>query len=258
MLRKLIKYEVKATSMIFICMYLAIIGLSIFNKLFTTVHFEWGIVATGCIVVALFVALGVVTVMMAVQRFNKNLLGDEGYLMFTLPVDSKKIIISKLLVTLMWTAISGIVAVLALAILFSINVEWYTIKEAFTHIGDMWPQFNTEIQAEMGLSAWGFINSMIIAIVVSYIEFILMIYASLTVAQLPVFSKHRGLSAFGAFFIFNILINNILTAIFVRCICLANPSGKTTMLLGITGVVIISIGLFFGINTILSKHLNLE
>ena len=258
MLRKLLKYEVKATAMVFVCMYLAIIGLSIFNKLFNTFNFQRGKVLTGCIVVALFVALGVTTVIMAVQRFNKNLLGDEGYLMFTLPVDSKKIIISKLLVTLMWTVISGLVAIISFIILFSAYMDWYSIKEVISQIQVLWHSFNEEITEQIHMNAGVFISCIAIGGAASYIEFILIIYGSLTVAQLPVFSKHRGLSAFGTFFVLNILVNNVLTAIFARCINLSETSAQAIILSGITVVIIICIGLFFGINTILSKHLNLE
>lgn len=258
MLRKLLKYEVKATSMIFIFMYIAIIGLAIFNKIFNSFEFEWGIVATAGVLVALFMALGVITVIMAVQRFNKNLLGDEGYLMFTLPVDNKKIIISKLLVTIMWTFFSGIVALLTFMILCSTYIDWYTIKEAVEQIQVHWRELDAELRINTQMSIWGFMICMAIAIIVSYTEFILMIYGSLTIAQLPIFSKHRGLSAFGAFFVFNIIINNILTTIIFGIVDINTLSPKMVMIGGIIFSVIISIGLFVGINIILNKHLNLE
>lgn len=258
MLGKLLKYEIKATSMVFVCMYLAIIGLSIFNKLFNTFNFQQGKVFTEVIVVALFVTLGVITVIMAVQRFNKNLLGDEGYLMFTLPVDSKKIIISKLLVTLMWTVISGFVAIISFIILFSGYLDWYSIKEAISQIQVLWQELNEKIIEGSQMTAGVFTICLLIGGIVSYIEFILVIYGSLTVAQLPVFSKHRGLSAFGAFFVLNIVINHILTAIFDCFIDFSKVPAQTIILGGIIVVIIISAGLFFGINVILSKHLNLE
>lgn len=258
MLGKLLKYEVKATSMVFLYMYLAIIGLAIFNRVSITFDFQWGEAATGCIVVALFVALGVITIIMAIQRFNKNLLGDEGYLMFTLPVDSKKIIISKLLVTLMWTVISAIVAILALLILFSAYINWQEAREFFSEMGVLWNKFNAEIMAQAHITAGGFVVGIIVGIIVGYIELILMIYGSLTVAQLPVFSKHRGLSAFGTFFVVNVIANNVLMSFLTHVVDLNEASAKVAMLSGIVIAVIICIGLFFGINTILSKHLNLE
>lgn len=258
MLGKLLKYEVKATSMVFLCMYLAIIGLAIFNRVSISLDFQWGKALTGCIVVALFVALGVMTIIMAIQRFNKNLLGDEGYLMFTLPVDSKKIIISKLLVTLMWTVISGIVAVLALLILFSAYIDWQGASRFFSEMGILWNKFNAEIMEQAHITAGGFVVGIIVGIIVGYIELILMIYGSLTVAQLPVFSKHRGISAFGTFFVVNLIANNVLMSFLTHVVDLNEASAKTAMLSGIVIAVIICIGLFFGINTILSKHLNLE
>lgn len=256
MLGKLLKYEIKATSSTFIFMYLAIIGLAIFNRLFNNFEFSWGSSITAIILVALFIALGVMTIIMAVQRFNKNLLGDEGYLMFTLPVGSKQIVFSKLIVTLMWTFFSGIVAIVTFLILFGNCIDWSIIKDLFTH--SEWKSIDMELKANMQMGVWGFMISMIVAIIVSYIEFILMIYGALTVAQLPVLSKHRGLSAFGAFFIFNIVVNDIGISVLWNAINITSVSPKTIMLSSITFVAIISIGLFIGISVILNKHLNLE
>lgn len=45
---------------------------------------------------ALCVAIVVLTAMIIIQRFNKNLIGDEGYLMFTLPVSHVQLLTSKL------------------------------------------------------------------------------------------------------------------------------------------------------------------
>ena len=44
---------------------------------------------------ALLIAIVVLNILIVIQRFWNGLLKDEGYLMFTLPVSSRKLILSK-------------------------------------------------------------------------------------------------------------------------------------------------------------------
>ncbi|MFQ9052505.1 MAG: ABC transporter permease [Oscillospiraceae bacterium] len=53
------------------------------------------------------------TLVLMVYRFYKNLMTDEGYLMFTLPVSRSQLIWSKLLVALVWSVLSTVLAALA-------------------------------------------------------------------------------------------------------------------------------------------------
>lgn len=92
MLGKLLKYELKATSRTFLPIYGALILVALGNRLFRMGNINLGFGLTTAILVGLFVALGVLTLMVTIQRFNRNLLGDEGYLMFTLPVGPNQLI----------------------------------------------------------------------------------------------------------------------------------------------------------------------
>ena len=98
MLGKLIKYEFKATGRILLPLYGALLVFALINRLLfrssldETINNTFGTIggianilsvfAYGCTMAAVFV----VTFFVIVQRFYKNILGDEGYLMNTLPV----------------------------------------------------------------------------------------------------------------------------------------------------------------------------
>lgn len=124
MLRKLIKYEFKATGRIFFPLYLALIIIAFIQRLF----FQFNIENMGSIVInilslivpslfgAIVMAICVVTFVMTIQRFYKNMLGREGYLMFTLPVSVSKLIWSKLIVVMVWIILSVIVGSVAFMI----------------------------------------------------------------------------------------------------------------------------------------------
>lgn len=54
------------------------------------------------LLVALYVAMGIFVLVFIIDRFYKGLLGNEGYLMFTLPVTSTAHIASKALTSMIF------------------------------------------------------------------------------------------------------------------------------------------------------------
>ncbi|MEI3280961.1 MAG: hypothetical protein V8R46_09675 [Eubacterium ramulus] len=69
---------------------------------------------SGLIYGLLIVALMIVTIVMVLQRFYKNLLKGEGYLMHTLPVPTWMLVASKVISSLIWILLS--IAVLFVSI----------------------------------------------------------------------------------------------------------------------------------------------
>ena len=91
---------------------------------------------------AVIIGTVVVTIMTIVQRFYRNLLGREGYLMHTLPVTETQLVTSKLISSTVWSLCSilaaclsfGILAVLMMAdmdLLEQLPRMWSGIREAF-------------------------------------------------------------------------------------------------------------------------------
>src|SRR5699024_3526845 len=101
---KLLKYEWKACARICLPMYAALLLLSVVTRVMMVEQVQellYGIpsVLIAMLYLAMIVAVFVVTAIILIQRFYKNLLGDEGYLMFTLPVTVGQHIWSKLIVS---------------------------------------------------------------------------------------------------------------------------------------------------------------
>lgn len=96
MLRKLLKYEFKATARTMVPLYIVLIAFSLFHLVINPLDVleSTGNTSIRTIIamldimlyVVLIVGLSIMTLVIMIQRFYKNLLGDEGYLMFTLPV----------------------------------------------------------------------------------------------------------------------------------------------------------------------------
>ena len=121
MLGKLMKYEVRSCGRIFFPFYIMGLIFSLIAALFInfdnyehnfSVLYIVGIFAG----LALFIAAIVLTILLIVQRFNKGLLEDEGYLMFTLPVSQKTLVLSKFLTSLLFIILTSIVGMICIAL----------------------------------------------------------------------------------------------------------------------------------------------
>ena len=101
MLGKLIKYDLKALAKILaplwgVLLVMGLIfGISIRSNLDGIGNTM--IVFSLVVIVAVIVAIFVMNVIIVIQRFWKGLLQEEGYLMFTLPVTTRGLILSKVI-----------------------------------------------------------------------------------------------------------------------------------------------------------------
>ena len=101
MLGKLIKYDLKALAKILaplwgVLLVMGLIfGISIRSNLDGIGNTM--IVFSLVVIVAVIVAIFVMNVIIVIQRFWNGLLQEEGYLMFTLPVTTRSLILSKVI-----------------------------------------------------------------------------------------------------------------------------------------------------------------
>lgn len=109
MLRKLIKHEFHATGRTMLPLYLVLLltaaGSNIAGRWMLDSQIFAVSLLGGLIIFAFIIAIFAVFVMafwLMVQRFYKNLLQDEGYLMMTLPVSVHQHVWAKLTVSAVW------------------------------------------------------------------------------------------------------------------------------------------------------------
>lgn len=183
MLGKLLHYELEATGRTFLPLFGGILVVSAINALFLAWRLPVGVGIGTLVLVSLYVALMVVFAVITVTRFYKNLLGDEGYLMNTLPVKPEQLILSKLLVSLLWVILSGVVAVLTGMILLAGSINWTNI------LMDLGLIFQTvgEVVAKMPPEGWqvmGTLVLMVIWILMAVVQMIMQAYASMCLSQL--------------------------------------------------------------------------
>lgn len=254
MLGKLIKYEFKATGRTFLPLYGMILVISLIQRLlgqengglFTELN-QLGDFTT-LILVALFIALVVLTLVVTIQRFQKNLLADEGYLMFTLPVSTRSLIFSKMIVAITWVIISVLIGAVAFFILLTDRIFFAQLENILSQI-----KININI-GEIVMAIQILVSGLL-----GYFQFLLTIYLSLSVSQFPKFQKYRGAIAIIAFILINTVIGwagGILMnqATFIT----VNSHSNIILLMANILTAVIGVGLFEATNYILKRHLNLE
>lgn len=124
MLGKLLKHEFRATARVMWVIYAAMLALSVGSH-FAIRYMDrpethqllrvLAVMVTFLWVLALIFG-AVMTLVLMVQRFHKNYLTDEGYLMFTLPVSIHSMIFSKLIVAIVWTILTVLVMMLGIGL----------------------------------------------------------------------------------------------------------------------------------------------
>lgn len=267
MLRKLLKLEFKATGRTFLPLYLALIILAVVQRISMIINSNvtetvaYQVFST--IIPTLFgvvvVAICAMTLFVMIQRFHKNLLGNEGYLMFTLPVKSSQLIWSKLIPVIVWCIVSVFVGSLAFMILFVNPISLSEFIQEFKMEFSMIPLSDLRSVIQLGIE-------FILLCIAGLASQILSIYMCLAIGHLA--SKHRILTAFGVYVALNIVLSNMMFAfmsasekynIFDTFMSMPNEQTMHYMFIGsITLAVVESIIYFIVTKVILEKRLNLE
>ncbi len=273
MLKKLFKYEYKATMMTFGALYLAIILTALFmgvsirfssaDMTFTQMGSafaalsllgaNWAGAAAviamlcyGCLVIAMFVVLATTII----QRFHKNLLGNEGYLMHTLPVQPAMLIVSKMLVALLWTVLSVVTLIVSMVVLY------FTLTVGFAIDYSYWRQQFSYLEFDM--SFW----SAIPVFVGAFFSTLLAVYLAMLVGHQV--KKGKMIVAILAYFLLNNFkiwlaagIADVVNGSFLAQIVYNMP-----MFVSYFFVMLLQLGFatlyFWGTEYLLRVHLNLE
>lgn len=210
MLGKLIKYELKSSLRTLVPLYIGTLIVATLcslnvayytsERFLTQMNFG-GMMGNGIFSAILFlllfslcVAMIVLTGMTIVTRFGVSLLGNEGYLMFTLPVTQIQLLWSKLLSAFFWSLISILVMTLSGVIISGVAIIrvgnfadyhfWNELQYLFSELGG-----GTTMLLSMGNG------------VASLASLILVIYLALMVGQMEQFCKYKIPVSVGAFFL---------------------------------------------------------
>ncbi len=265
MLGKLLKHEIKSQGRSLFLFWGLIIGLALFVRIFTIIEEHISVfrylsaISIFIFVIAIISSL-IYCFFLAVKNFYKKVLREEGYLTNTLPVKKSSIILSFVITDILAIIVTALFSLLGCFIAFVGQNE----------IKDVWEIFSISIEKEFNMNVAQAISIVLGTMLLSYINTILMFYASMAIGHS--FSQNKIPSSIGigvAFYMAYQVLNVIgMIIIFISNHMDITSSFETntipdTLITAtishgfiVTGILIITSYLFT--NYFLNKKLNLE
>lgn len=211
MLTKLMKYEFKATARVMIPLCIIVLALASVTQI---TLWEFVIKVPGSdpnlvnivLLAAAAAAMGAVlaaSVVLIIQRFRSNLLGNEGHVMLTLPVSIHQHIWAKLIVAVFWMLITSFVLLESIMALLYNGTLWMafpSFQEIFNSFISYITSFST---ATPNLSLWAALAIVFEAILLTSVDLCLQIYVSLALGHS--FHKHKALLSVVFFLVIQVL-----------------------------------------------------
>lgn len=194
MLKNLLKYEFRATGRTYGGLYLVwllvalAMGISMRDEVWDNGSSQiWAYLMFAYF--AIGVAIGVVCIVTIIQRFTKNLLGREGYLMHTLPVHPEQLVASKLISSMVWVICSGVVGILSV-LLMLVGLGAFEDPK-------------TVINGETITTGWSELAWIIVLVLAGVAVLILCIYAACMIGHQ--FRNHSTIASILAFFLLQLI-----------------------------------------------------
>ncbi len=281
MLGKLMKYDLRSCLRKFGPLWIAAVALSVliglsFRYVIDVEGGRGGLITfllgvlPSMLLFGLFVAMAVLALVFVCERFYKGLLGDEGYLMFTLPASAGAHIASKGLTALILEIASALIAMLSGFLLVAVYRP--------AGFAEGWVEFWRQL-GQLNIPAgvpWLIVEAIFLVLVTAAAQ-TLKIYTAIALGHLA--KKHRVLWALLAYVGIGVVLNTLFgvgvsSGLVGRVLGLGSSWGIFTangeltvsgmgMMAGAMGSAILTellIGavFFFVTRYILKNHLNLE
>lgn len=171
-------------------------------------------------------------------RFYKNLFTDEGYLMFTLPVKTSDLLLSKLFVSVLWKFISILFTAVSILVIATAGISYLSdtsVIRFFQEFRDLFSRAIMEMRSSMEIPVSLFFLWLILLGICSMLYSTLFIYACICLGQL--WSRHKIggaiVSYFGLRFVlrlFRQILSIPLSDILSSCYDLESISAGTWLL----------------------------
>ncbi len=259
LIRKLLKYDFRSMWMSFRLIWAAVLGLALVNRFLMPWQVEgdkfWLEEANSNLLdmMPLFfscacLAMCLASLIYVLNRFGKGLLGDEGYLMHTLPVTSWQLVLSKLLASLVLVLANCLVGVLAVLILVPFRWRYLFSRELWDALlGGLSKHPDTLL----------YLFEMFLCVMSLFALAIAAIYLSIAVGHL--FSRHKSLLSVAFYIVLQYLLVRALVALNAnQSWMMVSENGHLALLKDIAFFLLPTALLYAGTCVILERRLNLE
>lgn len=277
MLKKLFKQEWKSFSFapMVTMIILAVITLILMSSFMTSFWEQDNIFvdlfASLTILTYIFAlaALSICITLCTAVRFYKNFFTDEGYLMFTLPVKTSDLLLSKLFVSVLWKFLSILFTVISILVIATAGISYLSdtsVVRFFQEFSDMFSRSIAEMRSSLEIPVSLFFLWLILLGICSLLYGTLFIYACICLGQL--WSRHKIggaiVSYFGLRFVlrlFRQIISIPLSNLYSSYYDVENITGGTWFLIMFISLLIMSglcAALYWICSYIMSRKLNLD
>ena len=196
----------------------------------------------------LIIAASLLTVILVIGRFYKNLIGNEGYMMFAVPVKTSAHIFEKLMSGLVWAVIGGISICMSIFLMVIIGAD-INIGIFIEKLGE---GFRILINENLLDDAFLWLGIILLGI----IEGIIKIYGVIAIGHQ--WSNHKILGSFIAYIVVS-TIENLISRIFMINMFFQDNFQMNHMYLPIYIILIFEIAAYSIITWwLLDRKLNLE
>lgn len=215
MFGKLMKYELRYLIRIFAPMWAVVLALCVMTRLTigpkltgSNLHIEGNEAILPAIIVMVTVfaimTMMIVAAVVLIQRFYKGMYGDEGYLMFTLPVTTGGLIHSKALSAMLMLLGTGLLTWCGVLVMVSYPQLWSELKNiGFWEVMASLPEMYGVTGAELVMNIlWGFAAG-----VIATAGEIYMVYLAISLGQL--WKKHPVAGGIVAFYGLSVLLGAV-------------------------------------------------
>jgi hypothetical protein len=263
MLGKLLKHEFRATGRIMGPLYLVLLLLSIGGnpsiRMLETSASGWLPILSGLILAAFglaIVGVCIMSVVLMVNRFRSNLLSDEGYVMFSLPVSVHELVWSKIIVSTVWF-IATFFAVALSGLIVAFRVKYVSESIAFLR------ELFQKITSYYAINGAAFLLEALVLIFIGCASLCLLFYAAMAVGHS--FANHKILLSVAFFFGFQFatqMVGSVVAFALTGFNFNWSPEPMeaihAAMGAGIACALIYGAIFYFVTTFMLKKHLNLE
>lgn len=201
MLGRLIKHDIRATARMIPISFIAASVAFLTGLIASAINNSYLLgLSTFLLIISIF-AVNIITFVVVVTRYYKNIFGNEGYLTGTLPVEKSKILASKAIVGIGWTLISYLFTGLCILGLVYLHNDMFMDESGFLVFGavSLFDLIKMVFESKaVRTTVIYFVVTMIIQTILS----IASIYCAITIAHTRPFIKHSvGFSIMWAFII---------------------------------------------------------
>ncbi|MBE6779723.1 MAG: hypothetical protein E7545_01960 [Ruminococcaceae bacterium] len=221
MVKKLLKHEAKYYARTLIIIEAVIFALALFTRLLLFFEFDSIVYyilqgsSYAMFALAAYAAL-IVTFILCIVRFYKNLFSNEGYLSFTLPVSTNQHLLAKLLSAVVYSIIVFVSVIAAALITVSGDILNEVVKAGVYLLKDLIDVLPKSGTIHLILYVIEFIVIMLLSVISSY----LLYYCFIAIGQTA--KKNRILLSVGCYFIYSAAIQ-IFSTIFSIVMTIAEP-----------------------------------